>query len=88
MLIPLTLLMLAADKPTEPSKPLPPRTVPLSEVARLKLENLSLRFQALQRDQATLIGEICGGAGIPVAKCRIDMERGAVVEVTEPVEKK
>jgi hypothetical protein len=87
MLIPLTLLLLAADKPA-PAKEVPPRTAPLSEVAKLKLENLSLRFQALQRDQSTLIGEICGGAGIPVAKCRIDMERGAVVEVTEPVEKK
>jgi hypothetical protein len=80
MLIPLTLLMLAAD-----TKPAPPKTAPLSENAKLVIQNHGLRFELLKREMADLqraneeaVRKACADAGF--AKCHIDMEKGVVVE--------
>jgi len=83
-MIPILLLLLAADKPSDPPKP--PRTAPLTELHQLKLENLFLKFQAAQREieriKATndeTIAEVCKAAGF--AKCAIDPEKRVVTEV-------
>lgn len=82
MLIPLSLLLLAADTPPKP------RTAPLPEVARLTLENNALRFELLKRQITELqqanesaVADICKSAGF--GKCAIDAEKKVVTEVVE-----
>jgi hypothetical protein len=79
------LMAFAADAKAEPAKS---KTAPLSDVHRLTLENMALRFELakrqiteLQTENQRVVAEVCKSAGF--AKCKIDAETKLVTETKD-----